>query len=76
MLNNSATTTTKFCQKILEIDGVINCHIFGTEKSQFLMFCPKKRPLDDYDYLGRFVLLFHALIGVYRTFLSENQFLN
>jgi len=33
------------------------------------------RKLDDYDYLGRFLLQFHGLIDVYWTFLAENQFL-
>ena len=41
------------------------------------MLCLTKRKLSDYDYLGRFLLRFHALIDLYRlTFLADNQFLN
>jgi len=38
------------------------------------MLCPKKRKLDDDDYLGRFLLRFLTLIDLYwLTFLVENH---
>jgi len=52
LVNNWA----KFYQKILKTNRVINGRIFGTKKITISNAVSEKWKLDDYDYLGPFLL--------------------
>jgi len=60
MLNNFVITKQNFVRKFWKFTQSL---IFGTEKSQFPMLCSKN--VNDCDYLGRFLLPFHARIDMY-----------
>jgi len=63
MLNNLATAVQNFVRKfwILMELLIVNFLVLNVTVSHVVS---EKRKLDDYDYLGRFILRFHALISV------------
>ena len=76
MLSNFSINLQNFVRKLSKLTELLIVDFFVL-KITISNGVSEKRKLGDYDYLGRFLLRFHALIDPYRlTFLAENQLLN
>ena len=64
MLNNLATTVQNFVRKFRKLTELLIVKLL-VMKITISNAVSEKRKLNDYDYLGRFLLQFHALIDVY-----------
>ena len=51
----------------VDIITIVECSVVKTASSNVVS---EKRKLDDSDYLGRFLLPFHALVDVYPALIS------
>ena len=64
MPNNLATSMQNFVRQRYELTQLLIVELLVLKKNHNFQFCGEKRKLDDCDYLGRFLLQFHALIDV------------